>query len=340
MLICLVCITFGAQAQQAQRYAIKSGYLKLELSGNTVGTKELWWDNYGDKTCEIEKSTTTTKVFAIKSVDEKHTLTILDKNKYWVVDYLNAQATTGHVLGYQTGQELYSSMTESEQKELEEEVLADFGGQRLGSEKLGSYNCEVFKVLGVKSWIYKGLPLKTEGTVLGISSNNMFKEFKPGINVPASKFIAPNDVSYENLSSASSELWGDILEEGEEEVVSHPLSYDYDKFKNVIDKFTYPGFICRGTNNVDGMYASTFTKGFSNSLMIIAQSGKNTEDGEYNMHESFMLNGQKCHYGEIEDEDGTALLIEYPKNEMVVVIASIPSLGKSELVAIAKKLNF
>ncbi len=340
--IFIICLTLSGYAQEAKKYAIKSGYLKLQLTGNTVGTKEIWWDDYGQKSAEHEKSTTTTKMFGMKSTEEKDMLTILVKDKYWVVDYTDNSGSTGTIPFYQDAQDFANGMTEQEQEEFSNEVLTQLGGQKVGTEVLNGYKCEVFTLMGSKSWAHKGLILKSEAKILGIANNEMFTEFKPNASVPSSKFTAPSGYDYEDLTAASQNYWsamGDYEDEDDYEDVTVPVKYPYEKFKNVIAGFSYPGYSCRGTNSMDGIHASTFLKGF-NSLMIVAESRQNAEEGEHDGFVAFSHNGHKCYYGEVEDEDGTALIVEYANYDMYVVIGAIPDLSKEELLKISDKLKF
>jgi hypothetical protein len=350
LIIALAIISFNVQAQEAKTYAVKSGYIKYELSGNTTGTKELWWDDYGRKTCETEQSTTTTKMFGVKNTDKKHMTTVIVKDKFWVADYIDNKGSKGTVPMYKEGQELVADMSEKEQQEFADEVLAGMGGQKQGTESLNGYKCDIIKIMGVKSWVYKGLVLKTESKIMGIKTNEMFVDFKPNSKNSSSKFDPPKGVSYENLAknegmnslmSAFGNL-GQMEDEGyeddSEEIV--PVDYPFEKFKKVIKGTSLDGYRCLGTNSVDGMYAATFMKGL-NSITIIAQSEKNIEeDKEYDSFKPFKHNGHTCRFGEIDKDDGTALIVEYPSYDMIVTIAAMPQKSKDEMLKIDDKFQF
>ncbi|MCU4155606.1 hypothetical protein J1N10_06430 [Carboxylicivirga sp. A043] len=343
LIIALILIGIGANGQQAKRYAIKSGYIKLELTGNTTGTKEIWWDNYGNKTSELEKSTSVTKLFGMKSEEKKHMLTILVNDRYWVRDYIEGTGTTGTVPGYQDAQEFANLMSEKEQEEFANSVLEGMGGQRLGQEKVGNYNCEVFTVMGAKSWIYKGIALKTEAKIMGIEANEKYIDFKPGTSVSASKFSAPKDVKYDNLNAMSQGMFGAMEmnmgdDDEEEDEAMVPVNYSFEKFKSVINSFSHPGYKCLGTNSMEGIHAANFMKGLG-ALMVVATSRQNAEPGEHDSFEAFTSSGHKCFYGETDD-DGTALVVEYPKYDMYITIVGVPDLSKNELLEIEKKMQF
>ena len=344
---CLIVVCSTAiYSQKAKRYALKSGYVKLELTGSTVGTKELWWDDFGEKTCEIEKSVTTTKLFGMKTTEEKHAKTIVVKDNYWTVNYIENTGCKGTVPGYNIGQEMSESMTEEEREAFANGVLESMGGQKLGSESLNGYSCDVFTIMGCKSWLYKGVAIKSEVKVMGIVNNEMFTDLKPGISVPASTFTAPTDVNYQDLSAAQNNFFAQMgnmpaMEDmdDDDDDLQIPVEYPFDKFKSVVNGFSYGGYKSRGVNSVFGVHASTLTKGFS-SLTIVAESRKNAEEGEYSGMEKFTHNGHNCYYGEMEEEEGTALIIDYPAYDMYIIIAALPTMDKSTLVSISDKLQF
>ncbi len=196
--IFIILVSINAQNnQEVNRYAVKSGYLKMELSGSTTGTRELWWDDYGEKTCEIEKSETTVNMFGMKNTDKTHMLTINDGDTYWTVDYINNEAYKGNIEMYDAAQQFSDSMTDEEREEFTNQILESLGGQKQGTETIKSYKCDVFSVMGAKIWIYKGIALKSTAKIMGIENNEMFVDFKPNSAVPSSQFSPPSGYQFQ-----------------------------------------------------------------------------------------------------------------------------------------------
>lgn len=342
--------TVWVTAQQAKKYAMKSGYLKLELSGNTVGTREIWWDNYGQKSAEYEQSTTTTKILGMKSTEDKDVLTIIVNDQFWTINYIENSGLKGLVPNF-TDESGINSITEKEQEEFANQLLEDLGGTRLGTETLGSYTCEVVSLMNTKVWVYKGIALKTEGKLMSIETKEMFSDFKPGSAVAASKFTPPANISFKDIrQEQKTSGFGSFMEalegldetakEDNEEIV--PVKYPFEKFKKIIESFTYPGYSRRGINTLDGVYAATFTKGYSSSIIIVATSRKNSDHNVEEGFETFSHNAHTCYYGQIDDEEteGTALIIEYPAYDMFIVITAMPDMDKNTMLSIADKLKF
>lgn len=348
--LCIAIFSAITSAQQAKRYAVKSGYLKLELSGSTVGIREIWWDNYGQKTAEHEKSTTTTKILGMKSIEEKDALTIIVNDQFWTINYIENTGMKGVVSNFADDINM-NSMSEKEQQEFANQLLEDLGGKRLGTETLGSYPCEVVSLVNTKVWVYKGIGLKTEGKLMGIETKEMYSDFKPGTAVAASKFTPPANIRFKDLSQeqkvsdfgsfleALESMDEDDLEDDEETV---PVKYPFEKFKKVVEGFTYPGYTRRGINTLDGVHAATFTKGLSSSIMIVATSRKNSDHNVEEGFEQFTHNGHTCYYGVINDEEteGTALVVEYPAYDMYIVITAMPDMDRKTMLSLADKLKF
>lgn len=193
-------VSAGFAQQKIERYAVKSGHIKYDISGNTKGTREIWWDNYGDLSRTEVNTVTTTRFLGTTSESKTHTLNIMKGDRFWSVNYLNNTAQKGTSSLYDETVEISESMTEAEAEKLGEDVLSSLGGERLGTESFLGKNCEVISVLGIKSWIYKGVLLKSEGNLLGFKTNEVAVKFDENASISASKFIAPTDVTYTEIN--------------------------------------------------------------------------------------------------------------------------------------------
>ena len=197
-------ISLNAQNNQAKYYQIKSGYLKTEYSGNTIGTRELWWDNYGAKSCELVKTTTTTKFFGMSNTKKAHAVTIRKDSKYWSINYIDKSGVKGNIDEVIEDTE---DISEDDLKKMGEEMFNMLGGEKQGTETIGGYTCDVYTVMGAKTWIYKGISLKSTAKIMGINLNEMFTIFKPNTSVPASKFVVPKDIEFKDINQMKHALY-------------------------------------------------------------------------------------------------------------------------------------
>lgn len=353
------------QSSKSKMYFIKSGYLKTKMTGNTVGTTELWWDEYGQKTCTVEKSTTTVKVLGMKRKTENHKLEIVDNGQIWTVNYIDNTGVKTHVPPY-NGKPI-NEMSEKEQEELANKVIDDLGGQRLGKEEYMGYNCELIELLGIKVWSYKNLPLKSDGNILGMKIQTTTEVFKPNTNVPASKFVAPTDIEYKEVEQTidiadamdgsaiikaqqeaekaekakNSDQDNDETVNDDDNIASNSTKYPYNKFMTKINAFKYNGFKKITAENSDGSHKAVFMKGLLNFLIVGITSKKNADMSQNENMERFTHKGKNyMYYVDRQNGRKTSFLVqESDTYDSFIVISLAPTKSKEVLLEIADALD-
>ena len=333
--------TLNAQPKTRQ-FSVKSGHVDYKLTGNTTGTKSIWWDDWGHKTRTEEKSLTVTKIFGIKSEEEKHLVIIMEGANFWHADLLKKTGQTGVSPFYDDAHDIAEDVTEAEAKELEKDILDAFGGERLPNEKFMGYDCEVIKILGAKVWVHKGVTLKSEAKIFGIEANELATKFEKDINIPASKFEPLSSINYEEIPELEALMNEDSQEvEDTNDNGGGTISYPFSKFKQVINSVKldrYRKLFCKET---DGEYITNFIKGLAGSLSVMATSMDNADyKNDGSDFEDFSHNGKKCHYGKVDDSAGTSLIVEYPKYNMFIIFMTVPGKSKADILLIADKFNF
>jgi len=354
----LLMMHIATAQQKVQQYAIKSGYVEYELTGNTTGTKKIWWDNFGEKSRTETQSKTVTKMFGIKNVDQTHTLEILVKDKYWSANLIEQTGQKGTVPFYKDGHQLFENMTKKEQEEFANQSIASFGGKRLGTEVFMGKTCDIIKVMGSKIWIYKGVTLKTEAKILGMVSNETAVKFQANQSVSSSKFTPLSNISYESSKQQQQGLLGDMgaMEEAMESMQNSDMGdrdndypkmisvkYPYEKFLKKVNAFSYEGYKKMMAQTADGSHNAAFMKGLGNMLGIAAMSRKNGDLSREGNFESFTHKGKKCMYGKVddgEDDDGMLLIVEIPQYDTYITIGSTAPQTKHELLEILGSFNF
>lgn len=176
-------------------YQIKSGYVAYELTGNTTGTKKLWWDDYGIKTRTEIQSTSTTKIMGMKQVNHTNSVEIKNGNTLWVIDKEKMTGQETSLEGLVDYSE-FEKMSEREKEAFAEALLDSLGGEKLAPEMFLGCMCDVITLWGAKVWTCQSVPLKTETNVMGIKANETATEFKKDIAVSAAKFEKMPGVTY------------------------------------------------------------------------------------------------------------------------------------------------
>ncbi len=189
------------KAPKLKRYDIKSGIVKYQTSikgkvmGSTIdgsGTQELYFKDWGAVELKKvdEKKVTHINIFGQKKteVDETHNIDKLDNGKSYHVDNDNKIIYVRN----DPAMEMIKTLGEGDVVNTGEKMLEGMGGKKVGKEKVLGYNCDVWQIPGGKQWIYKGLPLKLEMTLMGITTQTTATEAKFNINVPNKYFKLPD----------------------------------------------------------------------------------------------------------------------------------------------------
>lgn len=344
----IFCIVFVCEFSYAQNKAwtssIKSGYIEYDLSGSITGTRYLWWDNYGRKMRIEEKSVSVVKMLGIKNEEKRNNVTVMVDGEFWIADLIKKTGHKGKMEDYQELVKFFEGMSKEEIKDLEEELINTFGGEKIGKGVVLGKECDIISVMGSKTWIYKGLSLKTELDIMGIKSKEIATIFKINILIPASKFKYVPGIEYTDMKQFQQEMFTDIDvdedDEDQDEVDIENIenvNYSFDKFKSVVSNFKYDKYRRLMVISQDGQHIATFMKGFGKTLIITAASesySAQAYDGEY---ETFEHKGFKCRYG---DNDGFILIIAYPKYKMDIVLVSSIEISKEEMLKISDGLKF
>lgn len=197
-LVILITISITANAQVTKgQYGFKSGHVEYELTGNTTGTKSLWWDDFGAKSCTETNSVTKIEMFGIKNETKMHTLNVINGENYWFAnldDKTGQEGSLTSMLGYSG----IDQMTEAEKEELGNQMIDSLGGERLGTEMILGCNCDIVSMFGSKSWNCKGVILKIEVETMGVVANEIAISFDKNISVPATKFEKVPGITYTN----------------------------------------------------------------------------------------------------------------------------------------------
>ncbi len=350
-IILLMATTAGAQ-QKASRFAVKSGYVEYKLTGNTKGTKTYYFDDYGDKTREHEKSVTETKILGHTDRTETDKIVIVNDGKYWSIDNISGENYQGEVPYFETRKQFLEQMTAAEQKQLADNILHSFGGERQGTEEFLGKTCDKVSVMGSPLLIYKGITLKSETKVMGIEANETATLFKENITIDPAKFTAPTDKKYVNVTDQQQALIGQMgaamsdyeaYDEADEYDNTTPLDYPFPQFQAAMESFMPEGYMKTMVVTQDGQHVALFINGNSDFLSVVATSMENVGDAEeFSSFETFSHNGRTLRYGDLseDDMDGKALIIPYKEHDMYIILLSAPGQDRDTMVEMADRLEF
>ncbi|HDR05386.1 MAG TPA: hypothetical protein ENN84_09110 [Candidatus Marinimicrobia bacterium] len=348
-LVLFFLLFYGISLFAGPKYAIKSGYIEYQLSGSTNGVKKIWWDDYGSKSRTEERSVTETKIFGMVSREEKNQVDII--NGYDIYSY-NPESLSGtrsqNPFG-DLGESLTENLTEAEQKELADQILNSLGGSISGSEKILGKNCAIMELMGSKSWIYKGILLKSDTRVMMIQNTQTAVVFKENEKPAASLFIPEANIEFQDLTVMQEAYESEYADDDSDDNADNdepiiPVNYSFDKFQSVITGFSAEDYRQLMVVDEEGQYIATYMKGFGNLISIVLSSAQ--MHPEFPGLETFRDGGKTCHYGIVNDDGNevSVLIVEYPAQDMALLISS-KTMGqqqqsKEQMLTYARQLKF
>ncbi|HLP08250.1 MAG TPA: hypothetical protein VK178_08790 [Opitutaceae bacterium] len=170
---------------------------------NSTGTDTLWVAEQGRKSARLQKR------FKSNGKVESESLGLLLDGWIYSIDLVKK---TGMKMSLQQAQDMAKRFGKGAQGQDGQAFVKDFveknGGKILPAEEFLGRTCDVFEVWGMKTWAYKGVALKTEGTVMGIKTSMVATKFEENPSIPASRFEIPAGVKIEDMPDLSAMLGG------------------------------------------------------------------------------------------------------------------------------------
>ena len=353
----LLSVVFSANAQQNGKYIFtKSGHIEYSLSGSTVGTKSVWYDDYGIKMATLTESTSTVSIMGMTQTTVVKELEIRDGNQLWKINLLDKTGTKTTIdYAVKAGKALTDKKTDAELHEMERQAVLDWNGKIEGYENVLGKKCLVFTLGTTKFWQYKGYPLKSEITMLGLTNNETAISFEENISVPASKFAVPANVSITEgvnpmdggLGGLLNGLEGMGNEEEQEAEYEEPLHADlsYDDFITAVNGIKIPGFKRTASDQSVGSYMTLFriNDKFGGISIMNTELFDRAEEGEdIEVQKTYTALGKpaKHAYTREGDTEMQVIFIKYAARKMTLMIHAERTMPVSLMEEIARQLNF
>lgn len=195
-----------------KRYPVESGIVKYKttikgkvmgsnISGN--GESTLYFKNYGALELTEDQSTQTTEINIFgkknKTEESNHSMTKMENGMVYSVDFDNKKITKMENVGA-------TMLKGVDVNKVGKEMLETMGGKKIGDEKFKGYDCEVWDLNGSKQYFYKGIPLRSEVEMMGITTITEATSVKFDTKVSDSKFKLPDFevVEIENMMGSES----------------------------------------------------------------------------------------------------------------------------------------
>ncbi len=176
---------------------------------NATGTETFWVGDSGRKSARLQKTSNTTKFLGRAKTEQTETMSWLLKGWIYTADL---QKKTGMKMSLEQAEKMAKQLGKGAQGDTSRAFVKDFvegnGGRILPPEEFLGRTCMVFELWGFKTWSYKGVPLKTEGTMMGVTTSTVATRFEENASIPGSVFELPKDVKFEDMPDLSGLLGG------------------------------------------------------------------------------------------------------------------------------------
>lgn len=222
-----------------KRYPVESGIVKYKstINGKVMGSKvsgkgesTLYFKNYGALELKEEQSEQSTeiKIFGKEKIDitEEHSITKLENGNVYTVDFENKKINKVQNIGA-------DMLKGVDVNYMGRQMLETMGGKQLESEKFMGYDCEVWGLNGAKQYFYKGIPLKSEMTMMGITTITEATEAKFDVKVSDDKFELPDYEVVEVKSMMTDENIKELMESEEFSEEMKEAKENMDKMSNM-----------------------------------------------------------------------------------------------------------
>ncbi len=191
-LLSLLIIAFATTTLSAEtkRYEIKSGIIEytITLSGDMMGMKmkgkgtaTTLFKEWGNVELHSEESKTTT----MGMTEHNREITKIDNGKVYSVDF-------DQKVIYELSADALDNSEHKDLMQTGKEILISMGGKKIAEEKFMGYNCEVWEMMNVKLWIYKGIMIKSEANIMGIKNMTVANKIELDVSIPDERFNLPN----------------------------------------------------------------------------------------------------------------------------------------------------
>ncbi|HWN10146.1 MAG TPA: hypothetical protein VNO50_12920 [Pyrinomonadaceae bacterium] len=188
-----------------KRYLVESGIIEFEMSGPQSGKETIYFDKWGWR--EARYTNSELSIAGITRKENK--LSIMDGD--WVYN-IDLERRTGTKVKNTLLPQFIDGAKKKGQNmtELGEEMLANMGGQKVGTEQVAGKTCDVWetKSLGSKSCVWQGVTLKTQVNMAGMQITSTATRFEENGGVPADRFVVPGDVVIKESIDPQSVLKG------------------------------------------------------------------------------------------------------------------------------------
>jgi hypothetical protein len=179
-----------------KKYEVRSGEVRYRIEGSgsvmgakmeEEGTKRLLFDQYGFREWTEEKSVRRTDVMGKVSLEKTDRVMFRNGTKVREADRVRKSLRE-----YEPpGMALMVAAARQNLAQMGEEFLKQMGGEKIGTDRVAGYECDLWKLPVVTQCIYKGVPLRIVTNAMGMKRSETAVEAKFDIPVDPKRYRVP-----------------------------------------------------------------------------------------------------------------------------------------------------
>lgn len=173
-----------------QKFGVEQGMMEFKMTTMGMNSNmEMYWRDYGKENATI----TTMDMMGMKTTSH----TIISGDYVYTWDDMTKMGTKIKVDKDENNQQInYNNISD--------EMRDQYNLVEAGTDEVMGKTCKVFtmKYNGVqsKTWVYKGMALKSESTVAGIKTTLEVIKMEEGVEPPAEVFKIPENIKFQDVN--------------------------------------------------------------------------------------------------------------------------------------------
>lgn len=201
LLIGMFSVSSFAEGVDQKRYSIESGIIKYELTGAEEGTETVYFDRWGAREAKYTK----TKMTMMGITTETNTLSILDGNLIYNIDF---NEKTGTKMKGDLLSGLVNALPGNDLAEVGKNMLQGMGGIKTGEKTVAGKLCEIWEIPEVnsKAYIWESITLKSVVAMGDLTMVSTAVSIEENVKIPEGKFSIPKEIKIIDVSSESMDV--------------------------------------------------------------------------------------------------------------------------------------
>jgi hypothetical protein len=247
------------------------------------------------------------------------------------------------------------------------EYVEQKGGRFLPADTVLGHTCQVFELSGSKTWTYKGVVLRSEGTVGGATFSTVATRFAENSPVPADRFAPPSGIVFRDTDDVAI-----LFDQSPEQTPpptavvpgatttpapaaspspapvvaqSLPLISEAD-FRALAGKLHVHGHTVMAPEPLNGGYTVNLVDTHGGAMVVaalpIGEEERIGKDPAFRADSKFQYNGRTTVAGVLAragESPRSLLLIRYPERRLALLISSVPQRPRERLLELLDQID-